>query len=99
MNAKTYTVEQITNLLQTNNTAVERGILAIYKRQTNDEKITHNTRHHNNVGFSAADARTGTYLANWLLSGKHLNGKFLDKGRSIAIKYRKQLTEIANNPQ
>lgn len=99
MNAKTYTVEQITNLLQTNNTAVERGILAIYKRQTNDEKITRNTHHHNNVGFSAADARTGTYLANWLLSGKHLNGKFLDKGRNIAIKYRKQLTEIANNPQ
>ena len=49
----------------------------------------------NTVGFSAADAKTGTYLAKWLLSGKHLDGKFLAKGRNIAIKYRRQLSEIA----
>ena len=96
MSANTiWTADRIVNILNTNNTAVERAIIAIYKRQTSDEKITQHTHHNNNVGFSAADARTGTYLAKWLLSGKHLDGRFLDKGRSIALKYRRQLTEIA----
>ena len=95
-----WTADRIVNLLNSNNIAVERAILAIYNRQTADEKIARNTRYHNTVGFSAADAKTGTYLAKWLLSGKHLDGKFLAKGRNIAIKYRRQLLEIAtqNNP-
>jgi transcription initiation factor IIE alpha subunit len=96
MSANTiWTADRIVNLLNTNNTAVERAIIALYNRQTADEKIARNTCHHNTVGFSAADAKTGTYLAKWLLSGKHLDGKFLAKGRNIAIKYRRQLSEIA----
>ena len=91
-----WTTDRIVNLLNNNNTAVERAIIAIYNRQTADEKNARNTRHNNTVGFSAADASTGTYLAKWLLSGKHLDGKFLAKGRNIAIKYRRQLLEIAN---
>ena len=93
---KVWTEAAIVSLLQNNNRAVERAILAIFARQTEDEKSTECTRHENSRGFSAADARTGSYLARWILGGNHLNGKFLDKGRKIAVKYRKQLLEVAN---
>jgi hypothetical protein len=35
-------------------------------------------------------------MARWINSGKHLDGKFLDKARKMAVKYRKQLVEVAN---
>ncbi len=91
-----WTEENIETLLKSNNRAVEKAIVAIYKRQTEDEKATQATRHSNNVGFSGADASRGTYYAQWILSGKRLTGKHLDKGRAMALKYRKQLLSIAN---
>ena len=91
-----WTIETISALIARNDRAVERAIIAIYNRQTADEKNDQTTRHVNNVGFSGADVRTGTYLAQWILSGKHLDGKFLAKGRTIALKYRRQLLDIAN---
>ena len=90
-----WTTEAITELLRSNNRAVERAIVAIFNRQTNDEKSIEATRHSNSVGFSASDARRGTYYAKWILSGKHLSGPHLDKARGIAIKYRGQLADIA----
>jgi len=83
-------------LLATNNLAVERAIVAIYKRQTLDEQNSETTIHTNGVGFSGADVRNGTYYAKWILSGKRLNGKFLDKARVMAHKYMKQLVAIAH---
>ena len=93
---KVWTEAAIIALLQSNNRAVERGILAIFARQTEDEKSTECTRHENSRGFSAADARSGSYMARWISSGKRLDGKFLDKARKMAVKYRKQLVEVAN---
>jgi hypothetical protein len=89
---------KIVDLLGRSNLAVERAIVAIYNRQTADEQSYQITKHLNNIGFSAADASSGAYMAKWILSGKHLNGKFLEKGRKIAMKYRRQLVEIANTP-
>ena len=93
---KVWTEAAIIALLQSNNRAVERAILAIFARQTEDEKSTESTRHENSRGFSAADARTGSYMARWMSSGKRLDGKFLDKARKMAVKYRKHLVEVAN---
>jgi hypothetical protein len=95
-NTKVWTEAAIVSLLTSNNRAVEKAILAIFARQTEDEKQSESTHHDNSRGFSAADARTGSYMARWILSGKRLDGKFLDKGRKIAVKYRKQLLEVAN---
>ena len=75
--------------------AVERAIVAIYNRQTEDEKHCEKTIHSNGIGFTGADDKMGSYLAKWILSGKHLTGRFLDKGRTIALKYRAQLADIA----
>jgi hypothetical protein len=42
-----WTEQQIVTLLDTNDRAVERAIVAIYERQTADEKQTEHTRHDN----------------------------------------------------
>ncbi len=76
--------------------AIERAIVRIYQRQTSDEQASQATKHTNNMGFSAFDAGTGSYMAKWILSGKHLSGKWVEKGRKLAVKYRGQLVQIAN---
>lgn len=91
-----YTKESIKDLLQRNDRAVERALLAIYNRQTDAERQAERTVVHNGVGFNAFDAPLGSYLASWVGKGKPLTGPFLDKGRRLASKYVGQLTEIAN---
>ena len=90
-----WTPANITILLQSSDKAVERAVLAIYARQTNDEQSHQTTVHTNGRGFSAAHARLGSYYAKWINSGKHLTGKHLVKARQITLHYVKQLAEIA----
>ena len=93
---KTYTKEEIKDILNSSDKAVEKGIVAIFKRQTRDEQNREYTIHHNNRGFNAFDAHRGSYYATWILAGKHLTGKHITKARKLIIKYAGQLTEIAN---
>jgi hypothetical protein len=96
MNKATWTEQQIIALLTCNNRAVERAILAIYDRQTQDEKRSDDTKHDNKIGFSAGDAKKGSYYARWVMSGRNLSRHHLNRARRMAVKYRRQLTEIAN---
>ena len=89
-----YDENKIWYLLMHSDKAVDRAMVAIYNRQTAFEKSAHTTI---GVGFSGADVRLGTYYAKWVLSGKQLTGGHLMKARNMAVKYRKQLTEIANS--
>jgi hypothetical protein len=93
----TWTSEVITEKLKENPVWVERGLVAIFKLQTGDEQATEQTRWRNGKGFSAFHAQLGSYYARWVMDGKHLTGKHLDKGRSIIIHYSKQLAQIANH--
>jgi hypothetical protein len=93
---KTWTREDIATLLTTNDRAVERAMVAIWERQTQDEQSTETTRHSNGVGFSGWTARSGTYYARWVQGGRGLTGKHLDKARRIALHHAGQLTAIAN---
>lgn len=87
--------------------AVTVAIVRIYQRQTADERCDGSTRHTNGVGFSASDARLGTYMAKWALGPRNttgnpvrmFTGKWLEKGRKMALKYRKQLLEIASQKE
>jgi hypothetical protein len=88
--------EEIEKMIKTSDKAVERGILAIYNKQTEMEKATRETMVYNNVGFNASHARLGSYYANWISSGKHLDGKHLEKGRKLILHYATQLTLISN---
>ena len=91
-----WTKDRISSLLLSNDLAVEKALVAIYDRQTRDEKMSEDTLHHNGVGFSGAHAKRGTYFARWVLSGRHLTGHHLARARSIVLHYTKQLAHIAN---
>lgn len=91
-----WTREKIVELLTKNDRAVERAILALWRRQTTDEQREQATKHHNEVGFSGAHARVGTYYASWLLSGKRLTGQHLEKARRLTLRYTRQLADEAN---
>lgn len=81
---------------------VGRALVALLQRQTKDEQRANDTREHNGVGFSGADARSGTLTAKTFIR----DGKLLDwqvarwtkpakNGYPRLAKYAKQLNEIA----
>jgi len=90
-----HTKESIQDILAKSDRAVARAMIVIYDRQTQDEKTTSDTRHTNQRGFSGAHAKTGSYYARWVLSGRGLTGKHLDKARAMAMHYWRQLLEEA----
>lgn len=96
MTKKIWTREDIVSLLNTSDRAVERGVVAIWQRQTADEQSTDTTRHSNGIGFSGWSAHSGSYYAKWVESGRRLTGKHLDKARKIVLHHAAQLTRIAN---
>ena len=89
------TKEDIIHLLKVNNLAVERAIVVLYDRQTRSEQSASSTIEVNGRGFSSSDASLGTYLARWIVAGKHLDGKFLAQARNMSLKYTRQLFEAA----
>jgi len=96
MEPKTWTRTEIEEMINGNDRAVERAMVAIWERQTADEQETQGTRHHNGRGFAAWSARSGTYFAEWVSSGRRLTGKHLVKARKIALYHAGQLTDFAN---
>ena len=96
MTKKIWTRDEIETMVRNQDAAVERAMVAIWERQTADEKETQGTRHHNGRGFAAWSARSGTYYAEWVRSGRRLTGKHLAKARKIALHHAGQLTDFAN---
>jgi hypothetical protein len=96
MQAKTYTETEIRQGIETNNHWLTRGILAIYDRQTEDEKRSEETRHYNGVGYNGVDAHFASSLAQQLRAGYTLSPKQLNAARKMMKKYCGQLTKIAN---
>lgn len=91
----------IVDLLQKNDRAVCRGVVAIYNRQTNSEKQDGNTHEHNGIGFNSADAGILSSFARQILrnSGRPkcpLSEKQVAVARHKMLKYARQLTDIAN---
>jgi len=89
--------QQIKDLLLTNDTAVQRGVVAIYKRQTEDEKATLATREHNGIGYSGVHAEIMSSFAQRLMRGNLLSEKQLACARKIIVHYAGQLMEIADS--
>lgn len=96
MTTKTWTREQIDDILGGSDRAVERAIVRLYERQTSEEQASSSTLDSNARGFDAFSAKRGTYYARWVLSGRSLTGRHLDTARKIARKHSRQLVEIAN---
>jgi len=93
MSVKVWNKGHVIQLLLTNNEAVEKAMVALYNRQTADEQSTQETRHSNGVGFSGAHAHLGSYYAKWVLSGRNLTGRHLEKARAMSLKYTDQLLD------
>ncbi len=100
-----WTKDRMIALLDSNDLAVERALVAIYDRQTHDEKAESQTKHHNARGFRKNHDHTGSYFACIILKGwkqangkkrVHLNPVKLAKARSIVVHYHRQLCEVAN---
>jgi len=75
------------------------ALLALYQRQTADERATHDTRYHNKVGFNAIDADIMTSLSEWFIDGKSFTPKQTSVLRRLLRKYRRQLADIATKKQ
>jgi len=96
----TWTKEKIVEMLNTNDKAVSRAVVAIYKRQTASERVSGTTQIQNNIGFNHADARYLTYCAEYVIkNNRQLSGKHLEKCRKRIAKYWKQLIDIANGKE
>lgn len=95
MESKTWTKDDIKALLEKNDLAVERALVALYNRQTADEQATHTTAHHNGMGFNGVDADFGTSLAEKVLKGWKLSPKQLAAARKMLRKYVGQLLVVA----
>lgn len=90
-----HTRDSIRALLQSNDRAVQRAIVAIYRRQTATEQNAQETLEDNGIGFNAADARILTGYAQMLLKGHPLLPAELGEARQRILKYGGQLLEIA----
>lgn len=91
-----WTKDQIKELLLSNPNAVMRGILAIYRLQTESEKMGQHTNEVNGVGFNKFDVKFLTSLAQRMERGLPLTEKQLIAGRKAILKYSGQLAKIAN---
>jgi|ERR1044072_310362 hypothetical protein len=93
---KQYTIEDVKKYLATNQKWVEGAIVKLYELQTADEQKGGYTSNKNNVGFNAFDAKTLSYYAEWIKSGKNLSGKYLAKAFDLMPKYAAQILAAIN---
>lgn len=96
MTDRKYTKAEIRFYLETNDKWLYRGLIAIYNRQTEDEKNAGITRHDNSVGFSGADSSFLSNAAKFLKERGFLTAKQRSKVRQAMLKYAGQLEKIAN---
>ena len=92
---KIWTIEEIKALLAESDKAVARAILAIYNRQTEDEKIVNETSASNGIGYNGVDANFMSSLAQFYQSKGFLSAGQLKYGRKKNMQYAGQLTQIA----
>jgi hypothetical protein len=89
--------ESIQSLLDKNDVAVHRALIAIYNRQTDDEQSSENTYYRNDIGFSGVDGNILSSFAKQLLSRGFLSEKQMVIARKKMKKYWRQLESIATD--
>lgn len=88
--------ETIKTNLKTNPAWVERAILALYAKQTTDEQSALDTRYQNHQGFTSADARRFSFVAQFIQKGGHLTREKALGVYAVRLqKYAGQLATIA----
>jgi hypothetical protein len=93
-NGKVWTKTDVQNLLATNDTAVIKGMLRIYAKQTSDEKQVEETREFNGVGFNGLDGKIMSSFSTFYSKNKYLSPKQMKIARNKMKKYAGQLIKI-----
>lgn len=94
--ARTWTEEEIKNLIQTNDKVLYGGLRKLYACQTADEQDSGMTKEHNGKGFNGVDAQILSSFCEFLNKTGFLTPKQKAVARKKLIKYNKQLTALAN---
>ncbi len=93
---KDWTIEEIKNLLLTNNLFICKATVKIFEKQTEDEQQTDGTSYSNGIGFNGVDAFIMSRFAKFYMEKGYLTTKQLAIAKRKIQKYAKQLTSIAN---
>lgn len=90
-----HTKDSIQSLLLTSDKALARGVVAIYRRQTQDEQHAQAAIHENGVGFTGTDARFLSMVARTVLAHGEIHPGHIHATRAMMPKYWRQLLDIA----
>ena len=93
---KTWTAEEIKELIQTNDKVLYGALKKLYACQTVDERASGETNHQNGAGFNGIDAPILSSFCEFLNRTGFLTAKQKIIARKKLIKYNKQLTMLAN---
>jgi len=91
-----YTKDFIKEKILTNDLWLARGVVAIYKKQTDREQMHGYTEESNGVGFNKVDSEILTSFAEFFLKRGFLSSKQIYIARKKMVKYCGQLAKIAN---
>lgn len=92
----TYTADFIREKIATDDRWLIRGLLAIYKKQTDGEKKIQETTEKNGVGFNGIDAQIMSSIAEFYMNRNYITPKQTVVVRRKMNKYAGQLAKIAN---
>ena len=92
-----WTKERVRKELKRNPKAVTRGILALYDRQTDDERVNRATSSSNGMGFNSHDAAFLSSLAMQIYKKGFLTEEQLKKGRESMLKYSGQIARLVED--
>ena len=85
----------IREMLATDASWALRGMLRIYERQTEDEKVSEDTRHDNGVGFTGSDASLLSSYAKQVKAGRKMSEKQMKYIYKKMPKYARQLEGVS----
>lgn len=94
---KQWTVQEMKELLETNDEVLRRCVIALYEQQTDEEQDAEETIVKNGAGYNGADAKIMSSLAQFAIKNKFLTPKQTALARKKIMKYIKQLTDLAND--
>lgn len=96
MTDKKWTKAEIKANLAASDKWLCRGLVAIFNKQTADEKVEGRTSHDNGIGFNGVDAEILTSFAMQYIERGFLTPKQIVMARKKMLKYAGQLLKISN---
>ena len=88
------TLKALQSKLSTDVRRAQRGLLAIFRNQTEDEKVAADVKHHNSMGFRCMDSIILTSFANQLQQRGSLSPKQMNVVFKLMPKYARQLMKF-----